>query len=156
MPGFLALMLHAHLPFVRHPEHEKFLEENWLFEAMTETYLPLIQMFDSWRDDSVAARLTLSLSPTLCAMLRDAQLQQRYERHLNGLIELAEKEIYRTRWDRAFGELALLYHRRLDGIRETYAAHGGNLLRPFRQFPDRAFWKSPPAPPPRAPALAGL
>ena len=51
MPGFLALMLHAHLPFVRHPEHEKFLEENWLFEAITETYIPLIQIMDGWRAD---------------------------------------------------------------------------------------------------------
>src|SRR5436189_255496 len=42
--GYLALVLHAHLPFVRHPEHEKFLEENWLFEAITESYVPLIQI----------------------------------------------------------------------------------------------------------------
>jgi 1,4-alpha-glucan branching enzyme len=41
MQGYLSLVLHAHLPFVRHPEHEKFLEESWLFEAITETYLPL-------------------------------------------------------------------------------------------------------------------
>jgi 1,4-alpha-glucan branching enzyme len=27
--GSLALILHAHLPFVRHPEHEHFLEEDW-------------------------------------------------------------------------------------------------------------------------------
>jgi hypothetical protein len=44
MPGYLSIVLHAHLPFVRHPEHEKFLEESWLFEAITETYLPLIQI----------------------------------------------------------------------------------------------------------------
>jgi 1,4-alpha-glucan branching enzyme len=25
--GYLSLVLHAHLPFVRHPEHPKFLEE---------------------------------------------------------------------------------------------------------------------------------
>ena len=32
--GYLSIVLHAHLPFVRHPEHERFLEENWLFEAI--------------------------------------------------------------------------------------------------------------------------
>ena len=42
--GFLSLVLHAHLPFVRHPEHDRFLEENWLFEAVVETYLPLVQV----------------------------------------------------------------------------------------------------------------
>ena len=40
--GYLCLVLHGHLPFVRHPEHEYFLEENWLYEAITETYIPLI------------------------------------------------------------------------------------------------------------------
>jgi len=49
MPGYLALVLHAHLPFVRHPEHERFLEETWLFEAITEAYLPLLQLLDRWR-----------------------------------------------------------------------------------------------------------
>jgi len=28
--GYLALVLHAHLPYVRHPEEKYFLEENWL------------------------------------------------------------------------------------------------------------------------------
>ena len=36
----LALVLNAHLPFVRKPEFESFFEERWLFEAITETYLP--------------------------------------------------------------------------------------------------------------------
>jgi len=40
--GFLSIILHAHLPYVRHPEHDSFFEENWLFEAITECYLPLI------------------------------------------------------------------------------------------------------------------
>ena len=43
--GYLALVLHAHLPFVRHPEHDNFLEEDWLFQAILETYIPLIQVF---------------------------------------------------------------------------------------------------------------
>ena len=51
MQGHLALVLHAHLPFVRHPEHEKFLEETWLFEAITESYVPLIQIMDGWLRD---------------------------------------------------------------------------------------------------------
>ena len=35
-PTVVAIVLHAHLPYVRHPEHERFLEENWLFEAIVE------------------------------------------------------------------------------------------------------------------------
>lgn len=136
MPGYLSLVLHAHLPFVRHPEHEKFLEETWLFEAMTETYLPLLQILEGWRRDGLEPRLTLTLSPTLCAMLLDPLLQERYARHLDELIELAEKETHRTHWDRAFHELAGRYHQRFTTLRDAYQGHGRNLVGAFRKFQD--------------------
>jgi 1,4-alpha-glucan branching enzyme len=136
MQGYLSLVLHAHLPFVRHPEHEKFLEESWLFEAVTETYLPLLQVLEGWRRDGMTAPLTLCLSPTLCAMLNDPLLQRRYERHLNGLIDLAEKEIHRTHWDRAFRELAWMYHHRFTTIRDAWDFYRGDLVAAFRKFQD--------------------
>ena len=128
MPGHLSLVLHAHLPFVRHPEHEKFLEENWLFEAITETYLPLLQIMQGWLRDGLDTRLTLSMTPTLCSMLLDPLLQDRYVRHLNGLIELAEKEIQRTHFDPQLNELAHDYHRQFTTTRDTYFNCGKNLV----------------------------
>src|SRR5881296_3811434 len=104
--GYLSLVLHAHLPFVRHPEHERFLEENWLFEAITESYVPLLEVLKGWERDGIEAPLTLT--PTLCSMLLDPLLQERYARHLDLLIELAEKEVQRTQWEKPFQELALL------------------------------------------------
>ena len=47
MSGFLSIVLHAHLPYVRHPEYEEFLEEDWLYEAITETYIPILKLFDN-------------------------------------------------------------------------------------------------------------
>ena len=136
MQGYLSIVLHAHLPFVRHPEHEKFLEESWFFEAITETYLPLVQVLENWRRDGIHAAITLSLSPTLCAMLGDELLRARYERHLNGLINLAEKEIHRTHWDRAYRELAWMYHHKLSLARDTWRFYSGNLIVAFKQFQD--------------------
>ena len=75
--GYLALVLHAHLPFVRHPEYPEFLEEDWLFEGITETYIPLWQVFEGLLRDGVPFRLTMSLTPTLCAMLDDELLRER-------------------------------------------------------------------------------
>src|SRR5437764_670214 len=63
MPGSLALILHAHLPFVRHPEHEHFLEEDWFFEAITECYIPLVRMMQRLVDDHVPFKLAMSLTP---------------------------------------------------------------------------------------------
>src|SRR5947207_2020675 len=71
MPGCLALVLHAHLPFVHHPEHESFHEENWLFEAISESYVPLLQMMQRLLRRGIRFQITLSVSPTLCARLSD-------------------------------------------------------------------------------------
>jgi 1,4-alpha-glucan branching enzyme len=95
--GYHAIVLHAHLPYVRHPEYADCLEERWLFEAIAETYLPLMIVIDAWERDQVDYRLTLSISPTLAAMLADPLLRGRFERHLRRLQKLAEFEVMRTK-----------------------------------------------------------
>jgi len=133
--GYVALILHAHLPFVRHPEYEDFLEEDWLYEAITETYIPLVKVMEGLVRDNVDFRLTMSLTPPLCAMLLDPLLQERYVSHISKLIELTEKEIERTKWDHAYHELAWFYHNRFQEARATFCdSYGRNLVGAFRKF----------------------
>ena len=113
--GSLALVLHAHLPFVRHPEHEHFLEEDWLFEAITETYIPLLQMMQRLVSDGVPFKLTMSITPTLCFMLQDELLRERYVRHLDLLIDLATREQSRNHDNPKLRELAGFYFAALLG-----------------------------------------
>jgi len=94
--GYFSLILHAHLPFVRHPEYPEFLEEDWLYEAITEVYLPLIFIFQNLHEAGATPRLAMNVSPPLCEMLADKLLQERYTRHLENLLELAKKELERT------------------------------------------------------------
>ncbi len=138
--GYVALVLHSHLPFVRHPEQEHFLEERWFFEALTETYLPLLERFQRLANDKVPFRITMSFTPTLLAMFSDFFLQSRYVRHLDQLIELAEKEIWRTRWQPPFHRLALLYHHRFTTARRLFVeTYRQNLTQPFRELADGGF-----------------
>ena len=83
--GHLVLFLHAHLPFVRDPEEENGLAEGWFFEAVTETYIPLLSIAEGWLRDGLPARLTVSLSPPLLEMLRDELLVTRYVDRLRAL-----------------------------------------------------------------------
>lgn len=136
--GYLALVLHAHLPLVRHPESEDYIEERWLFEAITETYVPLIKVFDNLLDEGIPFSLTMSLSPTLISMLGDNLLQDRYVRHLNRLIELVDKEVERTVGDEKFHPLALMYKDRFQEVKNIFAdKYRRNLLTAFRKFQDR-------------------
>ncbi|MDD5005196.1 MAG: DUF1957 domain-containing protein [Candidatus Omnitrophica bacterium] len=134
--GYLCLVLHSHLPFVRHPEYEDFLEEDWLYEAITETYIPLILVFEKLLNDGVDFRMTMSLSPTLIAMLTDDLLKMRYARHLDKLIELAYKEVERTRTEPAFQKLSAMYLNRFIKIREIYQRYSGNIVLAFKKFQD--------------------
>lgn len=135
--GYLCLVLHAHLPYVRHPEFEAFLEEDWLYEAITETYVPLIIAFERLLHDRVPFRITMSVSPPLAGMLSDPLLQERYLRHIEKLIELSAKEVERTRWMPDFHPLAVRYHEMFKETRAVFAdRYGRNLLNAFRAFQD--------------------
>jgi 1,4-alpha-glucan branching enzyme len=133
--GYLCLLLHAHLPYVRHPEYDDFLEEDWFYEGITETYIPLLEMMDGLERDGADWRLTMSVTPTLAAMFADPLLQYRYVRHIDNLIALASKEIERTRWQPEFNRLAHMYHWRFTRAREVFVnQYQHNLCNGFRRF----------------------
>lgn len=135
MNGYWMLVLHAHLPFVKHPEYEYFLEEHWLFEAISETYIPLLMHLKRLETEGVHVRITSSMTPPLCEMLSDPMLQERYQTYLNRMLELSAKEIDRTKNDPVFKDLAVFYHERFHKINGFYNGFlQGNVLNGYRYF----------------------
>jgi len=132
--GYLCLVLHGHLPYVRHPEHEYFLEEDWLYEAITETYIPLISVFEKLVQDGIDFRLTLTLSPTLVSMLSDPLLQGRYIRHIDRLIELSRREVVRLSRQPVFRLLAERYLEQFMKARDTFEKYQRNLVLAFSKL----------------------
>jgi 1,4-alpha-glucan branching enzyme len=96
--------------------------------------LPLLRMLERLASDRSLAPITLSLSPTLLAMLEDPLLQQRYDDHLARLLILAERELERTADDPRFHRLAEAYHRMFLQARADFARHDGRLSRPFLEL----------------------
>ncbi len=138
--SFSTLFLQAHLPLVRHPEHETFLEERWFFEAVSETYLPLLRMMKRLEVDGIPFRLSMSFSPTLAFMLQDPFLISRYRSHLDRSIELAEKELERTFGDAVYHPLAEMYSVLLmEDRRDIDDVLAGNILRGFDYFAKKGF-----------------
>ncbi|AZR72249.1 glycoside hydrolase [Anoxybacter fermentans] len=133
--GYLNLVLHAHLPFVRHPNDSDPLEEDWFYEAITETYLPLLKMMEQLERENVPFPITIVLSPTLLNMLNDKLLKTRYLRRLERLIELAQKEVKRTQNEPEFNRVAQMY---LDSFKKVYhlfcERYEKNIIQGFRYF----------------------
>lgn len=134
--GTLAYVLHAHLPFVRHPEHRYHLEENWLYEAVTATYLPLLEVFRGLERDGVPFRLTLSMSPPLVAMLKDDLLRARTAAFIDRLVRLGEQESRRTAGDPTFNKIARFYLDRFQRLRALYDALHGDVIEGYRLLAD--------------------
>lgn len=130
-PAHLSIVLHAHLPFIRHPEHDYHLEELWFYEAMHETYLPLLQMLDRLEEDGVPGQLTLSLSAPLLAMMGDYLLRERFIEHLHRLESLSTEEVDRCSGG-DFEEAARYYYDRFRGLRDYFVDDlGGDVIAAF-------------------------
>jgi 1,4-alpha-glucan branching enzyme len=129
--GHLALVLHAHLPFVRHPEHARHLEERWLYEALIECYLPLLDAFDRLASDGVPFALTMSMTPPLVAMLKDDLLRERFENHLDRIEELAEHEMKRVFGDAQFAPVATFYRDEIRRVRAVWQRHDRDVVAGF-------------------------
>ncbi len=138
--GYLNFVLHAHLPYVRHPESELYIEERWLFEAMSETYIPLLIYFDSLENEGVKFRVTMNISSPLITMLDDELLQQRYRKYLLERIWLAKKEITRTKDNKELNDLAKMYYYNFKKYYKVFKyKYNFNLLNGFKHFQDKGF-----------------
>ena len=136
MPGHLAIVLHAHLPFVRHPENERHLEERWFYEALIECYLPLVDMLDRLAADGVPVGLTMSLTPPLAAMLSDDLLRLRFEEHLRRMEALSESEMVRLYGDAELAPLATFYREEMARIRAVWDRCQGDVIGALRRHWD--------------------
>ena len=135
--GFVSFVLHAHLPFIHHPESNDYLEESWLYEAISETYIPLLRNFKKLVDEGVNFRITMSMTPPLLSMLDNKLLQQKYINYLENLIELSEKEIKRTTFNEKMNNLSKYYYERYsDDLRLFRDEFNCDLISQFKHFQD--------------------
>ncbi len=138
--GYFALVLHAHLPFVRHPEHERFLEEDWFFEALTETYLPLLDVFEGLARHGAHFRITMSLTPTLLSMMTDPLLQSRYVTYLDARLRALEGERARTSSDPNFHPVVLFYSDLYERLRRRFVEQDKlDVTRAFRRLMEAGY-----------------
>ena len=137
MLGYVAIVLHAHLPWVRHPEHARPLEERWLHEALWESYLPLLDVLARLEADGIPARITVSVSPTLAAMLADPLLRKRFVLHMDRLERLVAQEERRASTDTSLRPIVGFYRARVTSTRATWERIGGDVLGALAAHEDR-------------------
>jgi 1,4-alpha-glucan branching enzyme len=129
----LSLVLNAHLPYVREFAKNSMAvnsaEENWFSEALSETYLPLLALFDRLEGDNIPFRLGIAVSPALGQMLGDNLLLSKYTASLDHQIEFGEKEIERLKDSPGMLALAKRYFDQAVDRRASFTGrYDGNIL----------------------------
>ncbi len=132
--GAFSLVLHSHLPYCRKAGMWPHGEE-WIHEALAETYIPLLDALYALRDEGVATRLTISLTPVLVEQLADPDIVAHFERYLTDEQEAAEADRERalSSGQTQLAELADYYIRWHEGVRTSFIErYGRNLVAAFR------------------------
>jgi len=131
----LIFILDAHLPFIRHPEAPGCVEETWLFNALSYTYLPLLRTCTALETEGVPFRLSVVFSPTLCEMFTDCLLQERYVDTLDKAIDFGFSELDRSADSPETRELIKVHLDQLQLNRRDFVEiYEKNILKKFDYF----------------------
>jgi 1,4-alpha-glucan branching enzyme len=125
--GACVFVLQGHVPYTR--QIGRWLPgENWLHEAIAETYIPLFSTLSDLAEHEVPARLTLSITPVLAEQLSDPLVAQHFESYLLERAERAARDV--SRFERA-GDLhaGYLAHWYEDFYNRTLAVFRGRFNR---------------------------
>ena len=133
--GSFSFVLHAHIPYVRRAGVWPFGEE-WLFEVMADTYIPLVRMLETLPKPK-KPMLAIGVTPVLVEQLSDGYIGQRFEQYLYQRLDLCAKDMEHHRDRPQRRELARMYEMNYHSILSLFQDHfHRDLVAGFRRLQD--------------------
>lgn len=141
--GAFTFVLHSHLPYARLAGRWPHGEE-WLHEAATETYIPLLQTLYDLKNDGVPFRLTLGLTPILAEQLADADVLDHLDQYLDDRIAAAQRDMVYFKEagteDKHLCHLAEWYLHLFERIKHDFDIRfNRDIIGSFRQLQDEGY-----------------
>ncbi len=137
MIGFISIVLHWHIPYVRKSGEWPF-GENWLFEALAETYIPLLAAVEELAEIGINPKLTFNVTPVLLDQLSDEYLRKKFEKYLEERISLIEKDL--SKYEDSDLRKAILHVREFYlKVREKYEEYGGDIVSRLKKLQEEGF-----------------
>lgn len=136
--GAFTFVLHSHLPYCRNAGRWPHGEE-WVHEAASDCYLPLLDALYGLREQKLPFKLTISITPVLMEQLADSLILEHLKVFIQDKIQRAENDV--RRFEQA-GEGHLLYlatfylqryRKILDDFREKFS---GQIIPAFKKLQD--------------------
>ncbi|MGV9204252.1 MAG: glycoside hydrolase family 57 protein [Promethearchaeia archaeon] len=117
--GYFGLVLHGHIPWSKRSGTWPAGEE-WVFEAMHETYIPMLNTLRELKEEGINTAITINITPILAEQLADEYMKHRFEEYMNDLIRRAQSDINRFSHNPQKKSLAELYKRRFEHTLDTF------------------------------------
>lgn len=141
--GGFTFVLHSHLPYARLAGRWPHGEE-WIHEAASETYIPLLQSLYRLRDEGVNFRLTLGITPTLAEQLTDPDVIDHLDQYLADRIAAAVQDMafFETPGtaDAYLRGLAEGYKRQFENVKADFNNRfNRNIVGAFRRLQDEGY-----------------
>lgn len=136
--GAFTFVLHSHLPYCRMAGRWPHGEE-WIHEAMAETYIPLLNALTDLHEEGLPVHLTLGLTPILCEQLADPLVKDHFEVYVEERIRAAEADIprFQEEGNPHAAYLASFYRDWYSGLLNAFRyRYGRDLLGGFRRLQD--------------------
>ncbi len=90
MKKHFTFVLHSHLPYVL--SHGKWPHgTDWLNEALSETYIPLLNAFKKLVSEGISPNVTIGITPVLCEQLADEDFFGEFNEYLDVKIKVAQE-----------------------------------------------------------------
>ncbi len=131
--GAFTFVLHTHMPYARKAGRWPHGEE-WIHEAMAETYIPLLTALHRLQNEQVLFKLTINLTPILLEQLADEDVQTNFITYVDGRILAAEQDEVRFLAEEKshFAKLAAGYRDMYRSVRSSFVVdYGQNLVSAF-------------------------
>lgn len=136
MPGTLSFVLHAHMPYVK--KHGVWPHgEEWVFEVLAETYIPLINTIYRLHEEGIKAKLTINVTPILLEQLADNYMKNRFEEYVKTRIDSAEGDIKRFQRKKEFQKLAEMYYNYYVSIYESFRKYNRDIPGALKDLQDK-------------------
>ncbi len=136
--GAFTFMLHSHLPYARQAGMWPHGEE-WVHEAIAETYVPLLNALYDLKEEGVPFRLTIGITPILAEQLADPLIIEHFIGYAAERSARAAQDVdrFEQAGDNAMRDLARYYHhwyaRVLTSFRDRF---GQDIIGGFRALQD--------------------
>ncbi len=139
----LVLVVVGHQGYISHSiktEKDYIVENDILFKSISDTYLPLINLFHKLEEDNVSFKIALVLSPVLCELFSDPVIQEQYIEWLDGRIALGKKEVERCKYDVRLQENAIKCLNQAEKNKYDFTeVYNQNLIKQFAEFAKKGY-----------------